>query len=132
MVVGIGLNVSLGVEELPVPTATSLLIEEASTVDRDTLVRAIARELATQFRAWESSKWDTSVLAAEYRQRCGTLGKRVRAVLPGDKEVFGIATDVDTSGRVVIEIEGTDGGETFAVAAGDITHLRAAPPVTES
>jgi len=50
--------------------------------------------------------------------------------LPGDKEVFGIATDVDTSGRVVIEIEGTD-GETFAVAAGDITHLRAAP-VTES
>ncbi|WCT04707.1 biotin--[acetyl-CoA-carboxylase] ligase [Rhodococcus qingshengii] len=130
VVVGIGLNVSLGVEELPVPTATSLLIEEASTVDRDTLVRAIARELATQFRAWESSKWDTSVLAAEYRQRCGTLGKRVRAVLPGDKEVFGIATDVDTSGRVVIEIEGTD-GETFAVAAGDITHLRAAP-VTES
>ena len=126
VVVGIGLNVSLGAEELPVPTATSLLLENAETVDRDTLVRALARELSTQFRSWENSGWDTSVLAAEYRERCGTLGKRVRAVLPGDKEVFGTATDIDTSGRVVIEIEGS-GGETFAVAAGDITHLRAAP-----
>ncbi|WP_336880650.1 biotin--[acetyl-CoA-carboxylase] ligase [Rhodococcus globerulus] len=126
VVVGIGLNVSLGAEELPVPTATSLLLENAETVDRDTLVRALARELARQFRGWENSGWDTGALAAEYRERCGTLGKRVRAVLPGDKEVFGTATDIDTSGRVVIEIEGS-GGETFAVAAGDITHLRAAP-----
>ncbi|NMM84139.1 biotin--[acetyl-CoA-carboxylase] ligase [Rhodococcus sp. SRB_17] len=126
VVVGVGLNVSLGENELPVPTATSLLLENAETIDRDTLVRAIARELAAQFRGWEKSGWDTAVLAAEYRQRCGTLGKRVRAVLPGDKELFGIATDIDTSGRVVIEIE-DGGGETFAVAAGDITHLRAAP-----
>ncbi|MGC0364940.1 BirA family biotin operon repressor/biotin-[acetyl-CoA-carboxylase] ligase [Rhodococcus sp. 27YEA15] len=127
VVIGIGLNVSLGESELPVPTATSLLLENAATTDRDTLVRAMARELATRFRAWESAGWDTSVPAAAYRERCGTLGKRVRAVLPGDNEIYGIATDVDRSGRVVIEIEGS-GGETFAVAAGDITHLRAAPP----
>lgn len=128
VVVGLGLNVSLGEDELPVPTATSLLLENSETVDRDTLVRAIARELARQLRSWENSGWDTAALAAEYRQRCGTLGKRVRAVLPGDNEIFGVATDIDTSGRVVIEIEGS-GGEKFAVAAGDITHLRAAPIV---
>ena len=68
------------------------------------------------------SNWDITELAEAYRARCGTLGQRVRAELPGGGELIGIATDVDAEGRVVIDIDGQLG--TIAVAAGDITHLR--------
>src|SRR3954447_1942237 len=45
VVVGIGLNVTTRRDELPVETATSLQLEGAATTDRDTLLRAVLREL---------------------------------------------------------------------------------------
>ncbi|NKZ90141.1 biotin--[acetyl-CoA-carboxylase] ligase [Rhodococcus hoagii] len=122
VVVGIGLNVSLTEEELPVPTATSLLLEDAEVTDRTVLVRAILRELARRHREWEAAGWKVDALAAAYKERCGTLGRRVRAELPGDRELIGTAIDVDVEGRIVIE---ADGKSPVAVSAGDITHLRA-------
>ncbi|QBJ98559.1 biotin--[acetyl-CoA-carboxylase] ligase [Rhodococcus sp. ABRD24] len=122
VVVGIGLNVSLTEDELPVPTATSLALENAAITDRDILVRAVLRELAVRWQQWHSAEWSVDDLAAAYRERCGTLGRRVRAELPGDRELVGIATDVDTEGRIVIKAEGEP---PVAVSAGDITHLRA-------
>ncbi|BDE60375.1 biotin--[acetyl-CoA-carboxylase] ligase [Rhodococcus hoagii] len=122
VVVGIGLNVSLTEDELPVPTATSLLLEDAEVTDRTVLVRAILRELARRHREWEAAGWKVDALAAAYKERCGTLGRRVRAELPGDRELIGTATDVDVEGRIVIE---ADGKSPVAVSAGDITHLRA-------
>ncbi len=83
VVVGIGLNVSLTEDELPVPTATSLLLEDAEVTDRTVLVRAILRELARRHREWEAAGWKVDALAAAYKERCGTLGRRVRAELPG-------------------------------------------------
>lgn len=122
VVVGIGLNVSLTEDELPVPTATSLLLEDAEVTDRTVLVRAILRELARRHREWEAPGWKVDALAAAYKERCGTLGRRVRAELPGDRELIGTAIDVDVEGRIVIE---ADGKSPVAVSAGDITHLRA-------
>lgn len=121
VVVGIGLNVSLTEDELPVPTATSLLLEDAEVTDRTVLVRAILRELARRHREWEAAGWKVDALAAAYKERCGTLGRRVRAELPGDRELIGTAIDVDVEGRIVIE---ADGKSPVAVSAGDITHLR--------
>ncbi|RVW11416.1 biotin--[acetyl-CoA-carboxylase] ligase [Prescottella agglutinans] len=122
IVVGIGLNVSLTEDELPVPTATSLALEDAVVTDRTVLVRAILRELARRWREWESAGWKVDDLAAVYRERCGTLGRLVRAELPGNRELVGVATDVDAEGRIVIKAEGES---PVAVSAGDITHLRA-------
>jgi BirA family transcriptional regulator, biotin operon repressor / biotin---[acetyl-CoA-carboxylase] ligase len=109
-------------DELPVPTATSLLLEDAEVTDRTVLVRAILRELARRHREWEAAGWKVDALAAAYKERCGTLGRRVRAELPGDRELIGTAIDVDVEGRIVIE---ADGKSPVAVSAGDITHLRA-------
>ncbi|NKR32931.1 biotin--[acetyl-CoA-carboxylase] ligase [Rhodococcus hoagii] len=122
VVVGIGLNVSLTEDELPVPTATSLLLEDAEVTDRTVLVRAILRELARRHREWEAAGWKVDALAAAYKERCGTLGRRVRAELPGGRELIGTAIDVDVEGRIVIQ---ADGKSPVAVSAGDITHLRA-------
>ncbi|MFC9555160.1 biotin--[acetyl-CoA-carboxylase] ligase [Rhodococcus sp. NPDC056960] len=122
VVVGIGLNVSLTRDELPVAHATSLVLEDAEVSDRDTLVRAVLRAIADRWQQWHDSNWDVTELAEAYRGRCGTLGQRVRAELPGGRELIGIATDIDAEGRVVIAPDGQPG--TVAVSAGDITHLR--------
>ncbi|WP_072687974.1 biotin--[acetyl-CoA-carboxylase] ligase [Rhodococcus marinonascens] len=122
VVVGIGLNVSLTRDELPVEHATSLVLEGAEVSDRDTLVRAVLRAIAERWQQWHDSNWDVTDLAEAYRARCGTLGRRVRAELPGGRELIGIATDVDQEGRVVITPDGQ--ADPMSVSAGDITHLR--------
>ncbi|MCU1674820.1 MAG: biotin--acetyl-CoA-carboxylase ligase [Frankiales bacterium] len=107
VVVGIGLNVTTRQDELPVETATSLTLAGASTTDRDTLLRAVLRELR-------------GVLAdephEEYRELCATLGRQVRVELPSGEPVEGLAQTVDGAGRLVV-----DGA---AFGAGDVVHLR--------
>ncbi|HEU0102081.1 MAG TPA: biotin--[acetyl-CoA-carboxylase] ligase [Mycobacteriales bacterium] len=109
VVLGLGLNVTTREDELPVPTATSLLLEGATTTDRDTVLRALLRSL-------------TAVLAEAspdgYRALCSTLGCRVRLELPTGV-VEGLAEAVDDSGRLVV-----DGR---AHPAGDVVHLRPVP-----
>ena len=39
-------------------------------------------------------------LAADYRSRSVTIGNRVRASLPGDRAVKGVADDIDDLGRL--------------------------------
>ncbi len=123
VVIGLGVNVSMTADELPVSTATSLALEKAAVLDRDTLVRAILRGVAAEVDSWRDSNWSTDALAHRYRDRCGTIGQRVRVDLPGGEEKFGTAVDVDEHGRMVIEMEHPDSGR-LAVAAGDVTHLR--------
>jgi BirA family biotin operon repressor/biotin-[acetyl-CoA-carboxylase] ligase len=120
VVVGVGLNVSLREDELPVPEATSLVLAGAEVTDRTTLARALLRALAQRWTNWEDNDWSPSVLAPDYRARCVTLGARVRADLPGGTAVVGTARDVDDNGRLLIATD----GETVAVTAGDVTHLR--------
>ncbi len=52
IVAGVGLNVTLTGAELPVPTATSLLLEGAACLDRERLLAAVLTELAGRYTAW--------------------------------------------------------------------------------
>ncbi|OBK73294.1 biotin--[acetyl-CoA-carboxylase] ligase [Mycobacterium sp. 1274761.0] len=119
VVVGLGLNVT----EAPDPAATSLSALGA-TVERSTLTKAVLRHLDSRIEAWRSGAGADVTLAADYRARSVTIGNRVRASLPGDRAIEGVAADVDELGRLRIDT----GGETVTVSAGDITHLRAAKP----
>ena len=122
VVVGLGLNVSLRADELPVPTATSLALEGSDVVDRDPVLRAVLRDLAERYRAFEAAGGAAAAgLADAYRAVCGTLGRQVRVELPGDRTLQGEAVDVDGAGRLVVRTE--DGMTTLA--AGDVVHLRA-------
>ena len=56
-----------------------------------------------------------------YRAALGTLGRRVRVELP-DGVVEGMATDVESDGRLVVV---DTCGMTHRLAAGDVVHLRA-------
>ncbi|MGB9281555.1 MAG: biotin--[acetyl-CoA-carboxylase] ligase [Pseudonocardiaceae bacterium] len=124
VVVGIGLNVTLRPDELPVPSATSLAIEQAACTDRDPLLRALLRALDSELRQWCQHKGDpiSSGLREAYRQRCATLGEQVRVQLPGQADLIGTAVDIDTAGRLVM----SSAGQRRALSVGDVTHVRAA------
>lgn len=121
VVLGLGLNVTLRADERPVPEATSLALEGAACTDRDPLLRAVLRRLSVRLDAWTAAGGDPREgLAADYRARCGTLGRAVRVDVPGGTAVEGRAMDVDDAGRLVVQ---TASG-TVALAAGDVVHLR--------
>jgi BirA family biotin operon repressor/biotin-[acetyl-CoA-carboxylase] ligase len=120
-VVGIGLNVSMREAELPIPTATSLLVAGGST-DREPLVKEMLRALSRRYRVWsEAGGAPASVLPA-YRERCETIGATVELALPGGDVVRGTAVDVDDTGRLVVA--DADTGDERAWLVGDITHVR--------
>ncbi|MEJ7636211.1 biotin--[acetyl-CoA-carboxylase] ligase [Aeromicrobium sp.] len=119
-IIGVGLNVSLRRDELPVETATSLALEGATETDRTIVLRGFLRNLEALYRAWAASGGDPgSGIREAYVRRCVTLGTRVRVSLPDGGSLEGHASGIDDSGRLLVD--GT------AISAGDITHVR---PVT--
>nr|NLI49611.1 biotin--[acetyl-CoA-carboxylase] ligase [Propionibacterium sp.] len=115
-VLGIGINVALGEDQLPVPTATSLRLE-GSDAAAHAVAAAVLVALDRLYARWDAGE----SLVADYRRSCGTLGRRVRILVP-DGAVEGLAVDVDAAGALVVDTEA--GRRTFA--AGDVVHLRPA------
>jgi BirA family transcriptional regulator, biotin operon repressor / biotin---[acetyl-CoA-carboxylase] ligase len=125
VVIGVGINVTLREDELPVPQAGSLALADAISTDRDTLLRAVLRSLEDWYVRWRTAQGDptASGLHKTYAAGCATLGRTVRAELPGDRALVGEAVAVDGDGRLVIA---TEAGVQEPVGAGDIVHLRPA------
>ncbi|MCX4456400.1 biotin--[acetyl-CoA-carboxylase] ligase [Streptomyces sp. NBC_01728] len=125
VVVGIGINVTLRADELPVPGAGSLALAGATTTDRDTVLRAVLRSLEQWYEKWRAAGGDpvASGLQETYAAGCATLGRVVRAELPGGTSITGEAVAVDGDGRLVLA---TEEGVQQPVGAGDIVHLRPA------
>jgi BirA family transcriptional regulator, biotin operon repressor / biotin---[acetyl-CoA-carboxylase] ligase len=119
IVVGTGLNVTLSPAELPVPTATSLLIEDAARTDRDSLLVAMLTELEHRYQAWRADP-DAAGLRQDYLRWSATVGRDVRVELPGGALLTGTAEDVDDVGRLVLRTPGT----LVRVGAGDVLHVR--------
>jgi BirA family transcriptional regulator, biotin operon repressor / biotin---[acetyl-CoA-carboxylase] ligase len=122
-VVGLGLNVDQHRDELPVPTATSLRLAGAATLDRDTVLRACLRALAIRYRRWTDAGGDPrgSGVGPAYREACLTLGQDVEVQRPGWEPVRGVAEGVDDDGRLVVVPRD---GPRQAIAAGDVVHVR--------
>ncbi|MFF0592912.1 biotin--[acetyl-CoA-carboxylase] ligase [Streptomyces antibioticus] len=125
VVVGVGVNVTLRADELPVPQAGSLALAGAAGTDRDPLLRAVLRSLEDWYGRWREAGGDPAVggLQEAYAAGCATLGRSVRAELPGGRSLIGEAVAVDGDGRLVIA---TADGVSEPVGAGDVVHLRPA------
>ncbi|WP_393060106.1 biotin--[acetyl-CoA-carboxylase] ligase [Streptomyces sp. LN549] len=125
VVIGIGLNVSLRADELPAPTAASLALAGAVSTDRETLLRGVLRSLEQWYGQWRAADGDAAAsgLQEAYAAGCATLGRRVRAQLPGNRTLTGDAVAIDGDGRLVLS---SDDGSRKPVSAGDIVHLRGA------
>ena len=122
-IIGVGLNVTLREDELPVDTATSLLLEGATETDRTIVLRALLRNLEALYRAWKEADGNPAAgIRDSYERRCVTIGSRVRVTLPtgsspDGQALEGEATAIDELGRLVVDGQ--------AISAGDITHVRA-------
>jgi BirA family biotin operon repressor/biotin-[acetyl-CoA-carboxylase] ligase len=124
VVIGAGLNVTMSAEQLPVPTATSLLLAGAAREQLfDRVLAAYLRSLTDVVTALSRNGGDAdrSGLRTVVVERCSTIGREVRVELPGGAQLRGRATGIDPSGRLEVRDEA---GQVRAVAAGDIIHLR--------
>lgn len=113
VVVGMGINVTLTREELPIEAATSLALEGLDT-DRTELAITVLKNLRRRITQWEQQD---PQLMADYRKVCSSIGQEVRLEAPtGD--VTGTVEGVADDGRINV------GGEYYS--AGDVIHLRPA------
>ena len=112
IVIGIGLNVSMTEEELPVPTASSILLTVGRAPDRNELLPAILKEIAFNLAEWESGE----ALIDDYLDSSATMGKRVSVQLPDGRKIEGVAAGISNNGELLL-----DSGEVISV--GDIIHL---------
>ena len=114
VIIGIGLNVEMGKDELPVETATSLSIEGFSELDRNKILPALLKSIAFTFGLWESG---SSLPVEQYRQASSTLGKEVEVHLPSGQILKSLAVGISEIG----ELQLADGSR---VNVGDVIHLR--------
>lgn len=111
VVIGLGLNANLDPAELPAES-TSLSALAGSSIDR----RAVTQTYLESLDRWRRNR---SEIVPAWRDRATTLGQEVW-VRTGEEEFVGEATDVDDSGRLLVE---TDNGRR-RIGAGDCEHLR--------
>jgi len=130
VVLGMGVNVHLRADELPVPTATSVDLARAELgvagvpVSRTAVTSSVLRCLERDVRRWEEvaalGPEGADGIALAYRERCSTLGRQVRVTLSDSTVLEGTARDVDAYGRLLLDTP--DG--TQVLGAGDVVHLR--------
>jgi BirA family transcriptional regulator, biotin operon repressor / biotin---[acetyl-CoA-carboxylase] ligase len=111
-VIGIGVNVAMTADQLPVPTATSLLVAGAE-IDRTRVFGEVARALTDVLARLVD---DPQAVLEQYRAACTTIGRVVEVQLPDGEVLTGLAEGVDDRGRLVVAGR--------AVGAGDVVHVR--------
>jgi BirA family biotin operon repressor/biotin-[acetyl-CoA-carboxylase] ligase len=122
VIVGTGINTAMMAEQLPVPTATSFAVLGVA-VDEDRLLAEYLGKLEAHVSALAAvDDAVVSGLHAAVSARCATLGLAVRVSLPGDRVLDGMATSLDSHGRLLVSADGS----THAVSAGDVVHVRPA------
>jgi BirA family transcriptional regulator, biotin operon repressor / biotin---[acetyl-CoA-carboxylase] ligase len=124
VVIGCGVNVDTTAAELPVDTATSLVLAGAPAVDRTELLAAILARIDARYTSWTEADGDpaASGLAAAYRAACSTVGRQVRVALAEGEAVDGTAIAIDDAGRLLVRTPAGD----RAIGAGDVEHVRPA------
>lgn len=115
VVIGVGVNVAMTQDELPVAHATSLLLENFHQLDRTIILQSLLNELERNLERWNG--YQDEELRRDYSARCLTLGKEVEIIHPDGSTRRGIARSIALTGELVLE-----SGEEISV--GDISHLR--------
>lgn len=113
VIIGIGINVGMNESELPVPTATSLAIENFYELDRNIILATILNHFEINLQIWELGK----SFIAEYKEASSTIGADVEVLLPAGVSIKSKAVGVSDAGELLLE-----NGE--VVTVGDVIHLR--------
>ena len=114
IVIGVGINVGMQLHQLPVPTATSLLIAGARNVTRNQLLVEFLNGFEEKFLAWDEG---SDEISADYLKLSATIGREVRVEYPNGVSENGLAVSISHRGELILA-----SGQ--HVQAGDIVHLR--------
>jgi len=107
VVVGVGINIFQAREELPIDNAVSLAM--FGEIDRTELLIEILNELGNTLS-------NIAIHKNEYRSKCATLGKTVRATLPNGEVIEDMAIAISEEGALLLKNR--------EISVGDILHLR--------
>ena len=113
VIIGIGTNVAMTVEELPVESATSLAIAGFSNLNRNSILCDFLNRFENNFKEWDNG----ADFIDRYSEVCATLGRLVRVEVIGRENRTGKAVSINKLGALALE----DG---FEVNVGDVVHLR--------
>ncbi|MEY4409543.1 MAG: hypothetical protein RLZ99_16 [Actinomycetota bacterium] len=115
----LGFGVNLKTQAGAPDTATSLELLGVDA-DFDAVLAAVVTNFRIRWSIFEQNPQAAIIKArGELVQHSATIGRSVRAELPGGGEVFGIAKAIDAEGRLVIHTP-----EPVVVSAADVWHLR--------
>lgn len=123
VVVGVGLNVSQNVEQLAVPTATSLQLEGALDLNGPELLAQLVSGILRAVSRWEKASGDVASSGdlEAIEALSTTLGADVQVDLADGTAVKGKIAAFGQGGSLQL----TDSqGETHAILVGDVNHLR--------
>ena len=113
VIIGVGINVGMSEDELPVVNATSLALIGFPELDRNLILSTFLNTFEELLKRWESGE----DLRHLYFERSATIGQEVRIEHPDGSHKNGKAVDVSPAGELILE----DGSR---VTVGDIVHLR--------
>jgi BirA family transcriptional regulator, biotin operon repressor / biotin---[acetyl-CoA-carboxylase] ligase len=111
--------------ELDTPRSSvdiSLSEVQASSPSVDDVMNVLLSEFERQVAEVEDRP---DAFLETYRQRCITVGRHVRAMLPSS-DIVGTATGIDSDGQLLVT---TADGTTHTISAADVVHIR---PVSQS
>ena len=123
-VVGFGINVNQSAQELPTGSATSLLVEGATNLDRDSLLAQTLSSFQKLYLDFVEAGGDAvaSGLRTRIIESSATIGELVEVSFPDGSTAIGEAIGIDEGGRLQV----LSSTKTLTVAAGDVLHLRTA------
>ena len=113
VIIGIGVNVAMTADELPVDTATSLAITGSKKLDRNLILGEFLNRFKVNFDKWDSG----ADFIDSYSAICATLGRQVQVEVSGRANRTGKALTINKIGALMLD----DG---FEVNVGDVVHLR--------
>jgi BirA family biotin operon repressor/biotin-[acetyl-CoA-carboxylase] ligase len=115
VIVGIGLNVSMRSDELPVPTATSLILEGFAELDRNVIVTKILQVFRKNFLHW--SEFGSEPFIARYEDVCSSLNRQIQIIAPTGESRNAIAIGISSLGELILN-------DKSLVNSADVLHLR--------
>jgi BirA family biotin operon repressor/biotin-[acetyl-CoA-carboxylase] ligase len=113
IILGIGINVTMAEDELPVASATSLAIAGSSNLNRNLILSNFLMGFESNFKKWDGGE----DFIESYSRICSTIGQSVRVEVAGRESRSGKALAINHTGALILE----DG---FEVNVGDVVHLR--------
>jgi BirA family biotin operon repressor/biotin-[acetyl-CoA-carboxylase] ligase len=120
VILGLGINVNIDVEELPEnirSSATSLKAELGEAVGIKELLQYLLGRLDHYYDVLRSG--ESGEIVESWRGLCDTIGRDVK-IISQNETIEGVAFDIDNRGALLVKAKN---GKTHKILAGDCMHL---------